>query len=411
MKPIQKPHIRTDHFPFKTCSEFDCVICTKGRASFKVVDSFKSDEFFGASPAPFISKFGYPDVNVGILTPPEVTDSAKYDAPRLWASKNTKIPEIINYRSSLVNSRSISNVKNPNKIASITQEVGLASKPVDVEIDLEKKPSLNLSFDSYSAPIGPAAYLKNARITQNATVPFHVEKVFSDTDLLASEAISYLFKQDYDENYLSQILSVGSVGLGKNRKMVPTRWSITATDDIIGKNILNQIRDFNEIENFEFYFDGYLGNYFVVLIFPYKFGYELFETFVPDDASFNTNLDFTTDHELFVGRKDYVSQTAGGYYASRLPIISSLLKRKKQGSVVVIRIITQEYKVPLGVWVVREATRKSIESKPTSFQSKELMIKYLQHFTKNKFGIDINQFLIRSKILDSMKQKSLSSFI
>ena len=59
------------------------------------------------------------------------------------------------------------------------------------------------------------------------------------------------FKNKFDEYTLSKILSVGVLGLKKDKKLVPTRWSITATDDILAKNLLRKIRDFKWIENYE----------------------------------------------------------------------------------------------------------------------------------------------------------------
>ena len=54
-------------------------------------------------------------------------------------------------------------------------------------------------------------------------------------EIKASEAIEFLYKNEFNEYTLSKILSVGVIGLAKNKKLVPTRWSITATDDILGK--------------------------------------------------------------------------------------------------------------------------------------------------------------------------------
>jgi len=41
--------------------------------------------------------------------------------------------------------------------------------------------------------------------------------------------------------------------------MVPTRWSITATDDTLGKNILKRVRNYKWIENFELFFGRVYG--------------------------------------------------------------------------------------------------------------------------------------------------------
>lgn len=72
----------------------------------------------------------------------------------------------------------------------------------------------------------------------------------------------------------------------------------------------------------------------------------------------------STDVEDFYGRKTYASNTAGGYYAARLPILEYLEKEKKQASVIAIRIELPSYWASLGVWVCREAMKKTLDRKP-----------------------------------------------
>ena len=80
-------------------------------------------------------------------------------------------------------------------------------------------------------------------------------------------------------------------------------------------------------------------------------------------------------------------------------------KQKRQSSVLALRFITDEYVLPLGVWVTREATRKALASKPILFGSKELTLTYAKHWAKKKFGIDIASLLEKSNIL---KEKDVS---
>ena len=76
----------------------------------------------------------------------------------------------------------------------------MASEPVDTEIFLKKKPYLSVNFDSYMAPSGPKALLKKASLTENPKIHTKVDKVFSDSDLKANDAILYLYKNKFDEN-------------------------------------------------------------------------------------------------------------------------------------------------------------------------------------------------------------------
>jgi len=407
-----KGFARTEHFPFKTCGKSNCPVCMKSIAAFKIKPFLKKESFYGSSPAPFVGRFGYPDVNVGILSPPEKTEDVWiYDAPRYWAEQDFNIGEIVNYRSALINSNFKTNIYSSGKLLEVAQETGMASKPVEMEVELSKAPVFKLNLEPYVAPMGPRANLKRVEITSNTKIPGAVDKVVSDTDLKAVDAVQYLYSHDFDENYLTRLLSVGTLGIGKNRKLVPTRWSITATDDTIGKQLISQIKDHNNYAEYSCYFDGYLGNYFLILTFPDVWAFELFETYVPKNATASSKLLFTTDHEFYEGRKTYANNTAGGYYAARLPILEKLKQLKKQSSVIALRFITDEYTLPLGVWVVRSAARKSTDSTAINFASQDLLLNYVEDFVRKKFGCDVMQLLKKSELLKNIKtQKKLSAF-
>ncbi|MFB6294947.1 MAG: hypothetical protein ABEI97_04260, partial [Candidatus Nanohaloarchaea archaeon] len=105
------------------------------------------DEFFGASPPTiFVGRYGYPDVNVGVLSPVEVTQSAELDAPRTWVEKDLNIRQIISRRSSLVNSRQKKSVHDTGGFGDAAQEIAMADTPVDVEIGLDKTVDFDIDF-------------------------------------------------------------------------------------------------------------------------------------------------------------------------------------------------------------------------------------------------------------------------
>ena len=89
--------------------------------------------------------------------------------------------------------------------------------------------------------------LKKARITANTRVDSRIERVVNDTDLKSVNAILDLYKKGFQESMLNKILSVGNLGLQKYRKLVPTRWSITAVDDTVGKQLLKEVKDLHRI--------------------------------------------------------------------------------------------------------------------------------------------------------------------
>lgn len=364
------------------------------------------ESFSGPATAPFVGRSGYPNVNAGILSLPEQNPEAwKYDRPRLWAMQSLPIPNIVNYRFSLVNSRMKTAVKNPGRIAEITQEIGLASRPVDVEINLFKKPSFNFDYEDAVTPYGPTAKLKSAKITENPKINPQVEKVYSDVDFKANEALKYLYARGFDEHFLSRLLSVGGIGVKFERKLVPTRWSITAVDDSVSKNIIREIQDFPQ-SDFQISFDGYLGNYYLVILFPQAWSYELFEIQLGEHFG-----SYSTDYENCFGRKEYAESTAGGYYACRLAVLEKLKEMKRQAGVLVFRFITNEYSVPLGVWVCREAARKAAKNQAVVFASQEEMMEYVKAFVKQRFDFELEGFVKESKLLKERSgQKRLLNF-
>ena len=56
---------------------------------------------------------------------------------------------------------------------------------------------------------------------------------------------------------------------GKNRKLVPTKWSITATDQIISNDLMHNILDFDIIDTYGVFNFDHLGNLFSVILFPH----------------------------------------------------------------------------------------------------------------------------------------------
>ena len=357
------------------------------------------------------SKLKYPQVNVGILSPLEREENAWiYDDAKYWAENNFQIKDVLKLRDNLLNSRFQSNVQDSrtnNKFIQIAQEIAIASRPVDLEIELKNKLKFKRNKDKISTPNSMHGNLKKAKITSNTKVHRKVDKVIND-EIKSVEGIEYLYKNNFNEYTLNKILSVGVLGLKKNKRLVPTRWSITATDDTIGKLLLKKIRDYKWIENWELFFGEFMGNQYLIMLFPDVWSYELFELYFPGSSWNPTDeLKASTDSENFYGRKTYAFATAGGYYASRLPILEYLNSIKRQAGVLVIRIETPTYWAALGVWVVRESVRKALQ-KNMKFNTKEELLESVKKIAKIKYNFDVEQILKRSKYLNRIKtQKRL----
>ncbi len=132
----------------------------------------------------------------------------------------------------------VSDARLNKKFVEIVKEIAVASKPVDIEIELKNRLRFKRDKDRILTPLGMRAPLKKAKVTGNVKIHEKVDKVIND-EIKASEGIDLLYKNNFDEYTLSKILSVGVLGLKKNKRLVPTRWSITATDDTLGKFLGN----------------------------------------------------------------------------------------------------------------------------------------------------------------------------
>jgi len=368
-------------------------------------------------PSVFVgSRLKYPAVNVGILSPLQRDENAwLYDKPKFWADNNFQINEVVKLRDNLLNSRFETNVKDVRynkRFLDLAKEIAIASKPVDVEIELKNKVSIGREKDQILTPNGMRAGLKSARIVSNVKVDRKIDKIIND-DIKATEAMKILYKNEFDEYLMSKILSIGFLGLKKNRRLVPTRWSITATDDSLGKQITERVKKYRWIENYELFYGSFLGNHYIILLFPSVWSYELFELYLPGSSWNSSNrIRASTDFEPYSGRKEYAYATAGGYYASRLPILQYLDKIKRQAGVLAIRIETPTYWAALGVWVVRESVRKALANRKLDFTNLDELLESSRKIGMIKFGFDNEDFLKRSRLLEQVRtQRSLGDWL
>lgn len=395
------------------CGTENCPTCQRYKTLFRSQELLKDQDFSGFSPTPFVGRHGYPNINVGLLaSPQEIYDRMSYDNPRMWSSEGFDINTLIDIRSQLVNSRFKSDVfraRSQDRLLELSQEIGMSTKPVDVEINLEKRPVFNISFDSLAAPHGPSAKLKDVQLTSNPTISRKIERAVDDTDVKVVSSLNELYKKGIDENQLSRMLSIGLLGVKDQRKLVPTRWSITAVDDTLGKKLLEKVRDFPS-SDYGAYFGSFIGNYYLILLFPDVWSYELFEMYVPD-ASKHPSFKYSTDFEPFKGRTQYADQTAGGYYTVRLAILEEMMKRRRQGAVLALRFVTDDYSAPLGVWVTREASRKAMGTHISTFSTIEEMMGFVKEVAKRKFNVDLSMLLEKSILLRQMRtQSKLNAF-
>ncbi|HLD10569.1 MAG TPA: hypothetical protein VJB89_00680 [Candidatus Nanoarchaeia archaeon] len=391
------------------CGKPICQIIAKSESRIKIKELLKENLDSISPPTVFIgSKLQYPKVNVGILSPIKVEQEPSiYDNPYYWYKNKFNIQQVINLRTSLVNSRfqtTVKEIRNPKKFLELAQEIGMSLKPAEVEINI-KHINKQIRLDDISLPMGPSASLESLKVNSNIKIPQKVDKVYSDTDLKAAEALKYLYKNNFNEQNLTQILSIGCLGLKKNRILVPTRNSITAVDDTIGKELITNIKEFKTIDNYQLFIGNYFGNYFYILLFPEVWSYELFELY--SNSIWNLNeLEMITDHETYKGRTSYAENCAGGFYAARISLLEYLNSIKKQATAILIRFITPEYSNPLGVFIVRQAVRNSFEQTPIQFDSKEKLMDFTNSKLKEEFNFELNNITKNSVLINQLKSQT-----
>lgn len=346
------------------------------------------------TPSVFVGHSQYPNVSVGLLSTPQ---DRRHDAPQFWSQHNYSIPSVTHLRKELLNLRQQTHVKQK----SVFSDLALTVTPPTVEVTYTQKSNNSLSPQQEAIPFGPSAQLGQFQIIDNLKTNPLLEKYADDIDVSATTALHELFIRGVDEHSLSKMLSVGNLGRGTLRKLVPTRWSITAVDDTLSGELKSQIVLYDTLHP-SVYVGGYMGNYFIILFFEGPYSFEFIEVVTESKQQF-------TDWESPLGRKEYAKNTAGGYYATRLAINEFLSQSKKQASVIAIRFITEAYYQSLGVWVVREACRKALSQTAVEFEDRKMQCLFAEKLALKKFGIPID--LSKSPILTQvLKQSTLSSF-
>jgi hypothetical protein len=378
-------------------------------------ETFGTDNtFFGPAPQLFVGSYGYPSVYSGPMTSFMQDSKNAFLAanPAQWT--NLPLEEIINLRFGLLRGKQRTFIqkgknKQSNRVMEKLEEISLSVNPVDVEGIYTKKPDLSIQLNSITQPMGPSAFLTKFDLTDNPKIPKRVDQVIND-ELKAHDQLQLLSAEGYDVYYLQDIFSSGATGLSENAKLVPTRWSITGVDDILGKEMISGLRDFKVINEIEVHHGNFLGNYFTVCLLPGNWSFENFETWHPGgiftltSSTHSTKVDregFTLA-ERYKGRTSYAS-TAGGYYASRLAVLEFLHKTQQQSRIVVFREITPENTTPLGVWVVREGMRITMRNESLKFRSIHELLNWLPSVLK----LDLATYLSKS---ETLMQRTLSDF-
>ena len=354
-------------------------------------------------PSVFIGRWSYPKVYAGPMMSSQMGDTHIMDSPEEWLGQNKTQEEIIKYRMNLVRGKQLIKIDDlENPFVEKLQDISLASKSIDSEATFGKRPRGSMLSED-SMPHGPSAVIEKFDIDA-VRWDRQLEKTFYDTDLKATEAVLNLHNKDVPFSAMQKAFSVGAIGTKNNRKLVPTRWSITACDSTLADEFLKEVRKFEILDTYRVFEFGALNNYYVIILTPGEWEYEWYEAFIK--LMRNEELIFS-DYETNGGKKEY-SIVGGCYYTAKMAVLDYLMKIKRQSGLVILREAYDGY-VPLGVFNVRENIKEAMMQPYLEFETLEKCLEY----AGTKLKIPISRYVKQGTLLNEMlhtKQTTLDMY-
>ncbi len=365
---------------------------------FKSIDLNKPELEGSTPPSVFIGSANYPKVFAGPMLSRE-QQSFVQDSPEQWLNNYSK-EQIINFRLNLLRGKKIVRVNDvENRFITKLQEISLSKDSLLAEAEFEKIPR-GITFSEEHQPFGPSAAIKKLE-TENTKWQRDLQKAYYDTDLLAKDAVTSLYNKGLQFTQIQKALSTGAFGKATNRKLVPTRWSITAADDTLGKTFLSDVKQNEIIDEFRVYESSGLNNYFAVMLAPTQWQYEAAEAFI---NILNNRTFMFGDYETYKGRTQY-SEMGGCYYTEKAVIAEKLAQNNEQAGAFVFREAYPGY-VPTGVWLCRELTKEALNKEPKTFSN----IKEATNYVNSKLKLG-EKFYNNMELLKKTKsQKTLLDF-
>lgn len=394
------------------CGKLRCPIVAKAQSLAKSSLQITSPHIQGSTPpGVFVGRIGYPKVYVGPMVPPYRGDTEILDTPEFWLGKG--IQEIIDYRFALIRGKTRANVydaRSGGRLLDVLQELAMGKRPVDAEAVLTRVPNKVITLSGETQPFGPSAPLRSFR-TSDVSVDRRIEGAFYDRDLKAADAVVELYNDDVLVTRIQRAFSVGMFGFQKRRKLVPTRWSITAVDSILSLELIDRIKQHNTIDEYRVYSFENLDNRFVAILMPERWSFEWIEAWFPG-TTWNPDERISApammgDWEPYRGRTTY-PDVGGCYYSSRLAVAERLNQERRQASALVLREIHPGYILPVGVWNVRESIRQTMQQEPQKFDNFQAAL----GFAQTKLTIPLRKWIITSELLKrALFQKKITEFV
>ena len=358
-------------------------------------------------PSMFVGHYGYPKVRIGPMISPLHGDTTILDRTELWTGKS--IEEIANYRLSLVlGTMNVNIYDTHSRHVESMQELAMSESPAETEATFEKMPIVDvqmqeeLRFDHEATPFGPAAPLRGFKAS-SLSADQRIETAYYDTDLRAAEAMMELYRRSVEVSIIQRVLSAGMLGVKKKRKLVPTRWSISATDDIISSMLVKEIGMNPTIDLFEVTRYSHLANYYSIILIPDDMWiFEMIESWFTSLGQATIGADNEDERGL-----NHSPTIAGAYFAARLAVAEHLANRHKKAGAIVLREIHPDYVMPLGVWQIREGVREALKNPSQKFE----LFDHAMSFACSYMSLSKNEIVQKSQIWKSFKdQTKISDF-
>jgi hypothetical protein len=340
-------------------------------------------DLHGSSPpSVFIGSSHYPKVYAGPMIAPVHGDTSIMDRPEEWIPARIPQEEIIRYRLSLVRGmHQVRAADMDDRFIEKLQNIVLSDRSIESEARFSSVPA-GFSFSEEHTPYGPSAPLEHLEIEEQRWNR-DLESVYYDTDLRAAEAVIRLHQGKVPFSNIQKAFSVGVMGNGTARHLVPTRWSITACDTILGNHLLKDVKKCSLIDTWRVHEFSSLNNRYAVILMPVPWQYEWTEAFVrvlgDEEVVFS-------DYELHKPKATY-SHLGGCFYSCKMAVLEALAEQQRQAGAIILREAASGY-VPLGVFNVRENVRRAMQQPPRECEDAGEVCSYLS----DTFTLPLSRF-------------------
>jgi hypothetical protein len=394
------------------CGKPVCPLMVRSLPLIRSIGDLGVDLDGSSPPGVFVGRMGYPKVSVGPLATNERGDTRILDSPEDWYGLG--YDRIAEMRVRLVRGTKplrVESARDPPPYLQRMHDMLMSSRSSELELKFSRPPSATVLLVDEAPPFGPSAPVEDFRVRPGPGNRA-LERVYYDHDLGSEEAVMQLYRSGIRITEIQRAFSAGMMGVRRNRKLVPTRWSITAVDDIISKRLVDEIRGMGTIDEYRVYVERRLGNTFVVVLAPFRWAFEWIEAWYPG-TTWNPSgeaPEVLGDHEGYRGRTTYAEDIGGCYYSARLAAAERLREEGRQAAVVAFREIYQDALFPVGVWFVREYLRRALRGNYAAFDDARSAFDHAFKFLRLPRDVWLSKSVVAREMLSQGRLDDWKSF-